>query len=82
MIEATITSKGQVTIPKAVRDALNLEAGKEVIFILERKEAIMLPKVKNPMQELIKLRNELPLFSEKEINEMIKENRKGWNKAE
>jgi len=32
---ATLTSKGQVTIPKAVRDLLGLEAGDQLDFVLE-----------------------------------------------
>jgi AbrB family looped-hinge helix DNA binding protein len=36
MSTATITSKGQVTIPKEVRDALNLQAGHRVDFELQK----------------------------------------------
>lgn len=32
---AKMTSKGQVTVPKAVRDALGLEAGDDVVFRVE-----------------------------------------------
>lgn len=32
MAESTLTSKGQITIPKQVRDALGLEAGDRVSF--------------------------------------------------
>lgn len=32
---ATLTSKGQVTIPKVVRDLLGLEAGDQLDFVLE-----------------------------------------------
>lgn len=32
MTEATLTSKGQVTIPKAVRDALGLTTGDRIEF--------------------------------------------------
>lgn len=34
-MEATLTSKGQVTIPKAVRDALHLRTGDRLDFIVE-----------------------------------------------
>lgn len=34
-MEARLTSKGQVTIPKAARDALHLRAGDRLEFILE-----------------------------------------------
>ncbi|BCQ07076.1 transcriptional regulator MraZ [Mycobacterium heckeshornense] len=34
-VAATVTSKGQVTIPKAVRDALGIQEGDKVIFRVE-----------------------------------------------
>lgn len=34
MSTATVTSKGQVTIPKPVRDALRLHAGDRVSFVV------------------------------------------------
>jgi antitoxin PrlF len=33
MLTATLTSKGQITIPQAVRDALGLQAGSKVDFV-------------------------------------------------
>jgi AbrB family looped-hinge helix DNA binding protein len=38
---AKVTSKGQVTIPKSVRDALELRAGDELLFRVERSRAVI-----------------------------------------
>jgi antitoxin PrlF len=38
---AKMTSKGQVTIPKSVRDALGLHAGDELSFRVERSRAVI-----------------------------------------
>lgn len=38
---AKLTSKGQVTVPKRVREALQLEPGDEIVFRVERARAIM-----------------------------------------
>lgn len=62
-MQATITSKGQITLPKALRDHLNLAAGDRVEFILEDNNVVrmvprttsitrlkgMLPKPKRPV---------------------------------
>jgi len=33
--DATVTSKGQVTIPKEIRETLSIEAGTELEFVVE-----------------------------------------------
>ncbi len=38
---AKMTSKGQVTIPKSVREALGLNAGDELLFRVERSRALV-----------------------------------------
>jgi antitoxin PrlF len=38
---ARVTSKGQVTVPKAVRDALGIKEGDEVVFRVEGNRAIL-----------------------------------------
>lgn len=40
----TLTSKGQVTIPKQVRDALDLTPGSEVEFAVNREGEVVLHK--------------------------------------
>ncbi len=50
MIQATITSKGQLTLPKKVRDLLGLEAGDRVGFVLEDKnKVILMPNKKSAL---------------------------------
>jgi antitoxin PrlF len=38
---ARVTSKGQVTVPKVVRDALGIGQGDEVVFRVEGNRAVM-----------------------------------------
>ena len=42
---ARVTSKGQITLPKAVRDALGLQPGTEVEFQIDGGEAILRRRV-------------------------------------
>ena len=43
MIESGITSKGQTTLPKAVRDALSVQAGDRIRYVIEGSEVRILP---------------------------------------
>ena len=38
---ARVTSKGQITVPKPVRDALGIKEGDEVVFRVEGNHAIL-----------------------------------------
>ena len=44
-MSTTLTSKGQVTIPKQIRDALNLEPGCVVDFAVDRNGDVVMHKV-------------------------------------
>ncbi len=42
--DAILSSKGQITLPKDLRDALGLKAGDDVTFTVMNGEAILTPK--------------------------------------
>jgi AbrB family looped-hinge helix DNA binding protein len=44
--DATLTSKGQTTIPKAIRDGLNMKAGDRMTFTL-MPDGVVIMRVKN-----------------------------------
>ncbi len=48
MVTATLTSKGQLTIPKTVRDSLHLRTGDRIAFIVQgHAEAVLKPMTKS-----------------------------------
>lgn len=49
---ATITSKGQITIPKRVRERLKLRAGDRVDFVVERDGSVRMVPVTGSVREL------------------------------
>jgi AbrB family looped-hinge helix DNA binding protein len=49
-METTITSKGQVTIPKHIRDSLQLEPGSKLIFDVNKDGDLVLRK-QGPAEE-------------------------------
>jgi AbrB family looped-hinge helix DNA binding protein len=52
MANATLTSKGQVTIPKEIRDYLKLDTGSKVDFIVDENGAVKLIPLNIPVQKL------------------------------
>lgn len=47
LASAKLTSKGQITIPKIVRETLNIEEGDSVIFYLDEKNNIKISNRKD-----------------------------------
>lgn len=47
LASAKLTSKGQITIPKIVRETLNIEEGDSVIFYLNEKKNIKISNIKD-----------------------------------
>ena len=55
MAESTVTSKGQITIPKVVREALRLEVGDTVYFDIREDGTVVLIARNEPVESLVGL---------------------------
>lgn len=76
MTAATMTSKGQVTIPKEVRDELGLEAGTKVDFVRVGPGEYRLRPRNRGIEELFGiLQYDGPPITIEEMNEAIRD---GW----
>lgn len=52
MAVSTVTSKGQITIPKSVRERLQLHPGDKVDFVIEKKGRVVLEPATADVKEL------------------------------
>ena len=75
--DATLTSKGQVTIPKRIREELGLEAGAEVEFILDDDGSLRVRPKEPPMERLRAIKEELSTH-EVDLDRMRRESKRAW----
>jgi antitoxin PrlF len=52
MPSSTLTSKGQITLPKAVRDHLHVAAGDRVDFVIETSGLVVVRPARSRLREL------------------------------
>ena len=74
MATATLTTKGQVTIPKEIRESLDLHTGDKIeIVIIKEKEAVIRP-VKKTVEEVFGIfhRKGMKSFTVEEMDEAIR----------
>ena len=69
-METTVSSKGQLVIPKYMRDALGLKPGKAVLVSLIENKIMILPKPDDPVKGLVEAGSRVAM---KNIRRHIKE---------
>jgi AbrB family looped-hinge helix DNA binding protein len=78
IVLSTVTSKGQITIPKQIRDRLRLQAGSRVEFHVDRQGRVTMRPRKNvdirELKGIVRSRRKTPA-SVDEMNEAIA---RGW----
>ena len=81
MPSATITTKGQVTIPKEIREHLNLDTGSKVEFVIDEQGIVKLLPLNVPIQSLsgILYRPGMNTATLEEMEAAIKEGSSDWS---
>jgi AbrB family looped-hinge helix DNA binding protein len=77
--KATVTGKGQITIPKSIRKKMGLEKGQKVVFELKDEETVIYPEISDPYRELRDLREKYQ-FSRDELNAMKDKAERSWDR--
>jgi AbrB family looped-hinge helix DNA binding protein len=78
MITSTVSSKGQVTIPKKIREFLKLETFDKVVFIPLEDGKVMITNKQTPVSDLfgmLKHRNPKQPVSVQEMDAVIRKRR-------
>jgi AbrB family looped-hinge helix DNA binding protein len=78
---AQVTSKGQLTIPKPVRDRLGIEEGTTVTFEIEADGTVKLTPRKDTWELLEEIR-ELPRETDRTVAELQAESKRAWSSYE
>ena len=80
---AKVTTKGQVTIPKSIREQLNLKEGSKILFIQKGNDIIIKNSAMIALEKIQKSfegeAERLNLKTEDDVVKMIKEFRKNKN---
>jgi AbrB family looped-hinge helix DNA binding protein len=79
MALATITTKGQVTIPKSVRDSLMLSTGDKIEFVVTNKREVLIRPISKKVDEVFGILHKpgRKTVSVAEMDEKIRQKMKG-----
>ena len=72
MLQSKLTSRGRVTLPKAVREALQLKPGERVRYVIQGNQVLLLPSL--PVERLFgMLKHDGPPVSLEDMDRAIAE---------
>jgi len=69
-METKISSKGQIVIPKHIREAMKLKTGSTLMIFSSENKIVLMPKPADALHELVNVGKEMPL---RNIRREIKE---------
>jgi len=80
MIQARLTVKGQVTIPKKIRDYLQIDAGSKIDFVIDENGEVKVIPLNIPVENLsgILHRPEMKAVSLEDMEKAIAEGANDW----
>lgn len=77
MLEAKISTKGQVVIPKEFREAFKMKPGTNVMIEMVEEGVLLMPSTKNPVEQMTGMFK--GRFKKSSV-ELVKELRHEWDK--
>lgn len=80
--DATVTSKGQVTIPKEIRDRVGIEAGDSVEFVLNEAGHVEVHPKDSPMEQLEAIREDIASrHGDIDVDAMRERSKDAWSSS-
>jgi antitoxin PrlF len=76
---ARVTSKGQVTIPKPIRERLGIDEGTTVTFKIHSDGTVTVSPEKDSW-ELLEEIQQTPRKTDKSVSELLSESKRAWSK--
>ena len=73
---AKVSSKNQIVIPREIRDALHIEGGDSILFVIRDGEVILWPRPRSFTEAMRGLHADV--WDDVEIDRWIKEERQTW----
>lgn len=78
--EATVTSKGQITIPKEVRERMNVEAGEKILFRFDEDGSVRVVAVPADPMERLECVRERTRNLDLDAKALIEREREQWDR--